>query len=139
MNKLAAGRDHRAGPGHGMVDGACDGDELIGDRLHGGTQHVRRLAAERQPGDHRSGVAAPVRAALAGPEGKHGEAVAVWWNGGGCTLQRFVVLLTEPGGEPAHHVAAFAQGAAQDVALSIEPVDEGAPRDGQVVLVEDDA
>src|SRR3989442_1150359 len=122
-----------------VLDGGGDGDELIGDRFHGCAQHLRRPAAQRQSCDHRPGVAAPVGTALAGPERKYGEAVAVRRNGGSFPLQLFSVLETEPGGEPADHVAALAQRATQDISLLVEAIDESTPGHRQLVLVEDDA
>src|SRR2546423_1300527 len=97
MNQLAAGRDHRAWAGNDALDCRGDGDELIRDRLHRCAHHLRRLAAERQSGDHRPGVAAPVGTSLAGPEREHGEAVAVRRDGGSLPLQLFLVLGTESG------------------------------------------
>src|ERR1700740_3445164 len=49
-------------------------------------------------------------------------------------LQRFLMSQAKPVGEPAHDIAALAERATEDVALSVQSINKGTPGDREVRL-----
>ena len=97
------------------------------------------MGTERQPGDHGSDVASPVRTALSGPERKDRQAVAIGRDGGGRPFEVLFGLEAEAIGEPADHVAALAECATEHIPLAIHAIDKRFPRHLESMAIEQDA
>src|SRR5439155_6218569 len=139
VDQLATGGDHGFWPRDGALHRRRDGNHLIGNRLHRPPEQLCRLRAQRKARDHRPSIPAPVRTPLAGPEGKDCQAMAVGRECRSRALVLFRGLEAEGVAEPAHHVAALTERAAEHVAVAIDAVDEGSPWHAQAFAVEQDA